>query len=221
MKKLLASAGLALAIASAPAAAVTVTGFTITPSTLNNRLPALGGTIAQFNQPAVGFQTLNNNNVNYKIESSDVVLTSNLALDVGSAMAGKTVSSVLFLIDTNNPNGLVGAGSVTFSQNIIGIQRLSSTLRNASSAQISGDTTFVFPNFSTVSGSQVALGLEFNDVVTFSGKTVNFVFGAPNNEVDVFRVITQVPEPQVWAMLLAGFGMVGIASRRRRSTVAA
>jgi hypothetical protein len=37
----------------------------------------------------------------------------------------------------------------------------------------------------------------------------------------VFRVITQVPEPQVWAMLLAGFGMVGIASRRRRSTVAA
>lgn len=30
-----------------------------------------------------------------------------------------------------------------------------------------------------------------------------------------------VPEPATWAMLLAGFGLVGVASRRRRHTVAA
>lgn len=30
-----------------------------------------------------------------------------------------------------------------------------------------------------------------------------------------------VPEPASWAMLLAGFGLVGLAARRRRSTVAA
>jgi hypothetical protein len=32
---------------------------------------------------------------------------------------------------------------------------------------------------------------------------------------------TAVPEPNTWAMLLAGFTFVGLASRRRRSTIAA
>jgi hypothetical protein len=32
---------------------------------------------------------------------------------------------------------------------------------------------------------------------------------------------TAVPEPATWAMLIAGFGLVGFAARRRRATVAA
>lgn len=220
MKKFIASAALALALA-APAAAVTVTGFTIAPSTLSNRLPALGGTVAQFNQANVGFETLNNNNLNYKIESSNVLLANSLTLDVGAAMAGTRVSSAVFLIDTNNGNGLNAVGTVTFSQNIIGIQRLYPALTAASNAQISGDTNFVLAPWTSLAGSRAIFGVESNDVLTFSGKTLTFNVSSPNNQVDVFRVITQVPEPQVWAMLLAGFGMVGIASRRRRSTVAA
>lgn len=220
MKSFFASAALALALA-APAAAVTVTGFTIAPSTLNNRLPALGGTIAQFNQANVGFQTLNNNNVNYKIESANILLGTGLTVDVGAALAGQRVSSVVFLIDTNNGNGLNGVGTVSFNQNIIGIQRLWPSLTAASNTQISGDTNFVLAAASSLSGARASFGLEANDVVLFSGKTLSFNFSAPNSQVDVFRVITQVPEPQVWAMMLAGFGLVGIASRRRRSTVAA
>jgi hypothetical protein len=34
-------------------------------------------------------------------------------------------------------------------------------------------------------------------------------------------VVTQVPEPATWAMLIAGFGLVGSAMRRRRTAVAA
>jgi hypothetical protein len=34
-------------------------------------------------------------------------------------------------------------------------------------------------------------------------------------------VVTQVPEPATWAMLIAGFGLVGTAMRRRRTAVAA
>jgi hypothetical protein len=33
--------------------------------------------------------------------------------------------------------------------------------------------------------------------------------------------VSQVPEPQSWAMLIAGFGLVGLAARRRRTTIAA
>ncbi|GGB28686.1 hypothetical protein GCM10011380_17910 [Sphingomonas metalli] len=39
---------------------------------------------------------------------------------------------------------------------------------------------------------------------------------------DVYGVLTAVPEPATWAMMLVGFGMVGAATRyRRRSTKAA
>ncbi|MBS3960497.1 MAG: PEP-CTERM sorting domain-containing protein [Sandarakinorhabdus sp.] len=34
-------------------------------------------------------------------------------------------------------------------------------------------------------------------------------------------LVTQVPEPATWAMLIAGFGLVGFAMRRRRTLSAA
>jgi hypothetical protein len=36
-----------------------------------------------------------------------------------------------------------------------------------------------------------------------------------------FRINSAVPEPATWAMMLVGFGAVGVAARRRRSTLAA
>jgi hypothetical protein len=44
--------------------------------------------------------------------------------------------------------------------------------------------------------------------VPTSGGSMNLVFGAGG---------TVIPEPNTWAMLVAGFGFVGLASRRRRS----
>lgn len=41
--------------------------------------------------------------------------------------------------------------------------------------------------------------------LTFKSRTLNIV-----------EVAAGVPEPQTWAMLIAGFGMIGIAARRRR-----
>ena len=38
---------------------------------------------------------------------------------------------------------------------------------------------------------------------------------------DPAPLINAVPEPATWAMLVAGFGMVGVAARRRKSVVAA
>lgn len=70
----------------------------------------------------------------------------------------------------------------------------------------------------------------FNETFDFTAinttETLSFLsVGAPNGLPPVVLLdgvsLTAVPEPQTWAMLLAGFGMVGLATRRRRSAVAA
>lgn len=63
--------------------------------------------------------------------------------------------------------------------------------------------------------------------VSFSGTAKSISFGGVANQI-VFDDITfgsatpgpgVVPEPASWAMLIVGFGLVGAAARRRRSTV--
>ena len=39
--------------------------------------------------------------------------------------------------------------------------------------------------------------------------------------VEVIAISGAVPEPASWAMLIAGFGLVGVAARRRKIAVAA
>lgn len=46
-------------------------------------------------------------------------------------------------------------------------------------------------------------------------------FGSTTNPGYVGRVSGTVPEPASWAMLIAGFGLVGIAARRRAKAAAA
>ena len=61
--------------------------------------------------------------------------------------------------------------------------------------------------------------------LTFAGVAQSVVFGGPVN-TQVFDDITfgsampgGVPEPATWALLIAGFGLVGTAARRRRRAV--
>lgn len=62
----------------------------------------------------------------------------------------------------------------------------------------------------------------------------NQTTGAPNKALRSFRAVVggqfssdplpttpEVPEPAVWAQLIAGFALVGVAARRRKTTVAA
>ena len=66
----------------------------------------------------------------------------------------------------------------------------------------------------------------------FSGPTSSpsflsgtFTLSQPSGNVDKFGVLTisavnsAVPEPATWAMMLLGFGAMGVAMRRRRQTV--
>ena len=73
--------------------------------------------------------------------------------------------------------------------------------------------TSIFESAGFLATNVVALRFDFGG---------NLQFGyAGYREIDVFGTSSAVPEPGTWAMLVAGFGLVGFAARRRRTVVAA
>ena len=80
-------------------------------------------------------------------------------------------------------------------------------------------------NLGGLSGNVWMIGANLNndDTVTF-GNTVSPSFDAFNIQRLTVNTIDAVPEPSTWAMMLAGFGLVGMGMRRRspvRGTVVA
>lgn len=70
--------------------------------------------------------------------------------------------------------------------------------------------------------------------LSFTGSSINILFGTRSSEAPIFDLSTDggqaifaynsavaVPEPASWAMLIAGFGLVGAAMRRRVAVAAA
>lgn len=99
------------------------------------------------------------------------------------------------------------SGSVTFSGSILGVYYSRSTLLNSRDEFGLSGVTYSHPTL---------VGLESDDLpVTISGSTISFNWTA-SNPGDHIRVITAaVPEPETWAMLSLGFGLIGTFARRR------
>lgn len=199
MKSIVYAAALA-ALAAAPANAV-ITGGAVTGGNS-------GGAFVQL-FPAPGFQVGNNNQSSNNLfafnELQSVTLGSNLAIDVGSSpiTAGTRVNSHVVVFDPVQSRTMLG--NVSFNRNVIGII----TSRNRLIA--SNFLGLPFVTYNTPS----AVGLEpGTDTAWFVGNTV-FVDFQASNPGDEIRVLTAVPEPASWAMLVAGFGLVGSALRRR------
>lgn len=57
----------------------------------------------------------------------------------------------------------------------------------------------------------------FQNTGSFNGRTTNWAFDVLN--VQAATQIGAVPEPATWAMMLAGFGAVGLGMRRRKPSV--
>lgn len=82
----------------------------------------------------------------------------------------------------------------------------------------------VTPYSETISSGRASLTYSY----TFTANTAgSFQLGFATLSADSIGpildnvLVTQVPEPATWAMLITGFGMVGFAARRRRIAVAA
>lgn len=71
---------------------------------------------------------------------------------------------------------------------------------------------YVFVNFYNTTGTF--------DEVRFAENPANGGYESDNHTVGYYTSIGGVPEPMTWAMLIAGFGMVGVAARRRAAVAA-
>lgn len=222
MKKNLyfAGAALALAVVSTPASAVIVLG-TLTGGNYFD----LGGSFIVTNAastPVVGFDVINQTNVYGLNERQGVALTSGVrfwhtdALSVSGPLTDigvgtKVASHLIFIDPAQVPDPAIVSGTVTFSGRILGYRWSRAELNATTGALGTGSITY---------GDLLQLE-KANDEITFSGNTLNYSFVSRADSGDFLRVITAVPEPATWAMLIAGFSLVGLSARRRRRTVAA
>jgi hypothetical protein len=207
---------------SAPAAAAVALG-----AITGGGAFASGGTFIPVNPIPAGFTVGNNPFSNFNLyafnEQQSLTLLSDLKLfsidrpvDTGvgkpfTITAGTTLDSHGVQFDPVNATGI---GFVTFDRPVIAVIRRTPTL-NSTNALLGNAAV----NYQNVNAS----GLELNeDFLTISGNTVFFNFKT-SSPGDNFRVLTSgpvtdfgaIPEPGTWALFIAGFGLIGLASRRR------
>jgi hypothetical protein len=209
MRQKLISVAVMAALAVVPAQAVVLTGSLTDGSALTN-----GGAfqivtpIGTLEDPyTVGRNNIGDNNVRVFNEKQIFTLTSDLAVRDGVIAAGTRVASQFLFFD---PRGAaqIATGFAKFNGDILGVATTTTLLQGS---DFLGIQPTVFYNYNDGSG------LEDQDIVTFSGRTLNFTLQA-SSPSDSIRILTAVPEPASWAMLIAGFGLVGAAARRRRAS---
>lgn len=120
-------------------------------------------------------------------------------------------------------NGINNVQNASLAVTILGTPVTTTNITNASAARtwvhqstVANISLAGFYNTSLVYNSN---GFPSKDIV------VDRVYAVRTNDAATVFVpqttVTAVPEPSTWAMLFAGFGLVGFAARRRRSAVAA
>ena len=126
-----------------------------------------------------------------------------------STAALSAVSFYWGSIDTFNTVDVLLSGGGTFS------------LSGNALPPANGDQGLAATNrrvFFTADPGEFITGLRFKSTgVAFE---IDTVYGTPAG-FGGGAIGSTVPEPQSWALLIAGFGMVGLAARRRRPTVVA
>jgi hypothetical protein len=226
-------AAAAALLASVPANAVIVSGTLTGGSIVTN-----GGSFQVTNLNHIEVNTINSLNVLGINEAQKVTLGAAIrAINVDTAPgttislaqiganstligAGTRVNSHLIILDPTDGSGSRSAtGSVTFNGKILGYIVHTTNRDGATFAE----TNFLGAPGTTYGALHPSLeGSPDGFAIGGSGnKTLTFSMASTRAVGDYVRVITGVPEPRSWAMMLAGFGLVGFGMRRRRTAVAA
>jgi hypothetical protein len=235
MRKILMAAA-ATMLTAMPANAV-ITTFALT----GGNVQSAGGVFQVTSLPSIAVNTINSPDILGINEVQNFTLTNNLRVfnvnvaagdtpvgTTGSVViaSGTTVNSHLIILDPtdNNINNGGGgnnvSGTVSFNGVILGY-----IFAQGGNANARGGANFIATNYLGAPGTTYGAlhsTLEGGiDAVSFSGNTLTYSMQSGRDVGDYLRVITAVPEPGTWAMLLVGFGMIGLSARRRRTIVAA
>ena len=214
MKLRIASAVAALVLAAAPAQAV-ITSITLSGGTAVSvgapaNLSTIGAGVTAFNEAQNALMPTG------PAANRPVVVPAPGFTGTVVLPASRRFSSHFFVLRGAVPGQTNFQGTITFNQNIVGIQRTSGQLTNARSAMLRVAGIDYTTGFAGVETS----GAGIDALTVVNSKTLDFNFNS-NPTGDMFAVITAVPEASTWAMMLTGFGLVGVGARRRRAAVAA
>jgi hypothetical protein len=226
------AAAIAAAIIAAPAAAVTFDAFTSFTGVQG------AGNFTYGNGNPTGSYTL------YTVSNSSCFITGSLCLQLNAGNVPgvtKSASTSFQYGSVNVPNdrlllhpGFSSGESVyvvftapftgTYSANASFNVQDNSPTGVGVSFFINAGTPFV-QSLGTLSSSNLSFNFADGGPLN-AGEQVGFIFdnaGLVNNDsVGLnFSITGTVPEPAAWAMLIAGFGLIGAAQRRRRAAAIA
>ncbi|GGI90585.1 hypothetical protein GCM10007973_28610 [Polymorphobacter multimanifer] len=240
VSKILGLGLLAAGIAAAPASALT-TFASISPATtsLNVRFVGDNGTSRLFtttsatDNAASGvpvFFTLALDGVPAALQSVNARFTLDASMPSGVvnnagafSLLGATGN---FSILANNPitaNGITGFNllSAVFTGGSVNGTVGSSAGSFGSSTEGGGTITYTsdFLSFDQISNSDFSLALTaVTNAFSTNGNRVNDFRATIGGQFSSEPLPSFVPEPGTWAMLILGFGLVGVSARRRRNT---
>lgn len=209
-----------------------------TTATANGNAPGTRNVNFSFLQPAIAPYATN---ITAAFTMNGTV-TNTIATVSGSTISQSNVNGSFSFISTS----AITIGSTTFAA---GSNLLSGTFttaelsgtRNGTSAGLTGSTptttiSYTSDFLSFVGGSNYDFALNLTSIAPLLNATnaANQITGAPNKALRTFRAVVggsfssdpapippAIPEPQTWFLLMAGFGLVGVSARRRRTSVAA
>jgi len=129
--------------------------------------------------------------INTALGTSSKVTASSLSLDASN-------TAVLAITDTGVDTALLTGTKFAF-------------------LDFTGSVANKFSYTGTVNGTIGTFILNENDQITLGSNTYNFSYaGTDNGETALTLTVAAVPEPQTWAILIGGAGMLGMFQRRRR-----
>lgn len=201
MPRLLLAAGAALTLVCGAAHATTI------PDPAGDFLPTFVGTHdADLDVLSFG--------VDYNAVTSQFLLTATMAGVIDPTKTGLYVIGVNTGTGVNHPFGGIGEPNVLFNQVIL--------LQKTGAATLSGN-----PLTATINGDSFSLFVPLSLLPTTGFTPDRYGFNlwsrnglGNNNQISDFapenRTLASVPEPATWAMMVAGFGLLGGALRTRR-----
>ena len=214
MKKFFAIAALATtAFAATPATAAITIGISVNGGAITAVAGDAGTGSANYNTTSGGY-FFNVGATGFPILSMPRLLTQ--STNVQNAGGANAVIDVY--ITQTGLTAFTGGLLSTFTSNTIeGLTATISSYYSASNALFGGTLmqSNTFSNPGVFAGaSPVSAATPFSETVRYS---LNFTGGNGSNFNGTAN-LAAVPEPATWAMMLVGFGAMGVAMRRRRST---